>query len=59
MRAEAGRMPESLVSPIGNSPGASNDRLGFKVCPVKIRSRMGRVQAFVPAALHQLDTEVP
>ena len=29
MRAEAGKMPESLVPPIGNRPGKSDDRFGI------------------------------
>ena len=31
MRTEAGNLPESLVFPIRNGLGASNDRFGFKV----------------------------
>ena len=30
MRTEAGKMPESLISPIRNGHGVSNDRFGFK-----------------------------
>ena len=30
MRTEAGKMPESLVFPIRNGLGVSNDRFGFK-----------------------------
>ena len=29
MRTEAGKMPESLIFPIGNGHGVSNDRFGF------------------------------
>ena len=29
MRTEAGKMPESLILPIGNESGVSNDRFGF------------------------------
>ena len=29
MRTEAGKMPESLIFPIRNGLGASNDRFGF------------------------------
>ena len=32
MRTEAGKMPESLIFPIKNRHGVSNDRFGFKVC---------------------------
>ena len=30
MRTEAGKMPESLIFPIRNGHGVSNDRFGFK-----------------------------
>ena len=30
MRAEAGKMPESLIPPIRNGHGVSDDRFGFK-----------------------------
>ena len=29
MRTEAGKMPESLIFPIGNEPGVSDDRFGI------------------------------
>ena len=31
MRTEAGKMPESLISPIRNGHGVSHDRFGFKI----------------------------
>ena len=31
MRTEAGKMPESLIFPIRNGHGLSNDRFGIKV----------------------------
>ena len=36
MRTEAGKMPESLISPIRNGHGVSNDRFGFKEIPVLV-----------------------
>ena len=36
MRTEAGKMPESLVSPIRNGLGVSNDRFGLKLSARKI-----------------------
>ena len=33
MRTEAGKMPESLVFPIRNGLGVSNDRFGLKWIP--------------------------
>ena len=32
MRTEAGKMPESLIFPIKNRHGVSNDRFGLKLC---------------------------
>ncbi len=31
MRTKAGKMPESLIFPIRNGHGVSNDRFGFKI----------------------------
>ena len=35
MRTEAGKMPESLISPIRNGHGVSNDRFGLNDLPCK------------------------
>ena len=37
MRTEAGNLPESLVFPIRNGLGVSNDRFGFIRPPPRIR----------------------
>ena len=37
MRTDAGKMPESLISPIGNGLGLSKDRLGFNGFEIIVR----------------------
>lgn len=37
MRADAGKMPESLIFPIGNGLGLSNDRFRFNGFEIIVR----------------------
>ena len=38
MRTEAGKMPESLILPIGNESGVSNDRFGINAIDNKLHN---------------------
>ena len=57
MRTEAGKMPESLISPIRNGHGVSNDRFGFmggRLCNGIIRGyRPRRTLAMLSGSMPQ------
>ena len=51
MRTEAGNLPESLVFPIRNGLGVSNDRFGFIGRPHAVRQLPARVSMRMAAGL--------